>query len=283
MCTSVKKLTPSLSFLEEVRKHLGRMPSINPFDRTLILTGFPNVGKSSFINNITNANVEVQPYPFTTQSIYVGHTDYNYIRWQVLDTPGILDHNLEERNTIEMQAVTALAHLKACVLFFIDISETCGYPLETQISLFNNIRPLFEGKPVILVQTKTDLIKENEVREDVREVLKSLGVPVISMSNITGDGVHNVKKAACDLLLDWRLAQKPETLAKGNKIIKQEEEFLRGVNVAFPKKRDNKERIACIPDSIKNNQKLTLGRPTLKELQEKMGGAGVFNFPIQGF
>jgi GTP1/Obg family GTP-binding protein len=30
----------------------------------------------------------------------------------VIDSPGLLDHNLEERNTIEMQAITALAHLK---------------------------------------------------------------------------------------------------------------------------------------------------------------------------
>jgi hypothetical protein len=41
-----------------------------------------------------------------------GHTDYKYLRWQVIDTPGILDHSLEERNTIEMQSVTALVHLK---------------------------------------------------------------------------------------------------------------------------------------------------------------------------
>ena len=51
------------------------------------------------------------------------------MRFQVIDTPGILDHSLEERNTIEMQAITALAHLKACVLFFFDPSETCGYTI----------------------------------------------------------------------------------------------------------------------------------------------------------
>lgn len=52
----------------------------------------------------------------------------------MVDTPGILDHPLEERNTIEMQAVTALAHLQCCVLYFIDISEQCGYTIKEQVS-----------------------------------------------------------------------------------------------------------------------------------------------------
>jgi len=81
MMTMIKKLKNSLEFLDEVRKHLGRLPSINPFERTLLVTGFPNVGKSSFVNQVTNANLDVQPYPFTTQSVFVGHTDYNYVRW----------------------------------------------------------------------------------------------------------------------------------------------------------------------------------------------------------
>ena len=56
----------------------------------------------------------MQPYAFTTKSLFVGHMDYRYLRWQVIDTPGILDRPLEERNTIEMQVdpLPGLLHVK---------------------------------------------------------------------------------------------------------------------------------------------------------------------------
>jgi nucleolar GTP-binding protein len=95
MCTILKKLKASFGYLEEVRKHIARLPALDPTMRTLLLTGFPNVGKSSFMNKVTRADVEVQPYAFTTKSLYVGHMDYRYLRWQVVDTPGILDRPLE--------------------------------------------------------------------------------------------------------------------------------------------------------------------------------------------
>ena len=95
MCTMIRKIGSSLSYLEEVRKHLGRLPSINPYEKTLMLTGYPNVGKSSFINSVSKANVEVEPYPFTTKALYVGHSEYQTTRFQVIDSPGVLDHQLE--------------------------------------------------------------------------------------------------------------------------------------------------------------------------------------------
>jgi len=38
---------------------MARLPTIDPFTRTLLIAGAPNVGKSSFTNNITSANLEV--------------------------------------------------------------------------------------------------------------------------------------------------------------------------------------------------------------------------------
>ena len=129
----MKRQKDSLSYLEQVRQHLSRLPSIDPNTRTLIICGYPNVGKSSFMNKLTRADVDVQPYAFTTKSLFVGHLDYQYLRWQVIDTPGVLDHPLEQRNTIEMQSITALAHLRACILYFMDLSEQCGYSVADQV------------------------------------------------------------------------------------------------------------------------------------------------------
>lgn len=166
MATIIKRQAQSLQYLEQVRQHLSRLPSIDPNTRTLLVCGYPNVGKSSFLNKITRADVEVQPYAFTTKSLYVGHTDYKYLRWQVVDTPGILDHSLEDRNTIEMQAITALAHLRAAILYVMDISETCGYTLEEQLNLFNNIKVLFTNKPLLIVLNKIDIKRLDELPED---------------------------------------------------------------------------------------------------------------------
>merc|ERR1719326_1305175 len=214
MCTAVKKMQASLTYLDEVRQHLARLPSISPATRTLILTGYPNVGKSSFMNIVSNANVDVQPYAFTTKSLFVGHMDYEFVRWQVIDTPGILDHPLEERNTIEMTAITALAHIPCAVLYFVDVSEMCGYNLSQQVALFHQIKPLFKDKPLLVLLNKTDLKTVDELTADEMALLNTmkeeadLNVEFFPVSNVTKSGIDEARTKACELLLKKRVDAK---------------------------------------------------------------------------
>uniref|UniRef100_A0A914XAA0 Nucleolar GTP-binding protein 1 n=1 Tax=Plectus sambesii TaxID=2011161 RepID=A0A914XAA0_9BILA len=244
MVKLIKRQKSSFDYLEQVRQHLSRLPSIDPNTRTLILCGFPNVGKSSLINKLTRADVEVQPYAFTTKSLYVGHLDYKYLRWQVIDTPGILDHALEERNTIEMQAVTALAHLRAAVLFVMDVSEQCNHSLEEQIALFESIRPLFANKPVLIGLNKIDILRRADLAPSKRALIDKFeeeGVHIMEMSTITQEGVMEFRNEACDRLL----AQRVETKLQSKKA----DNVLNRVYVATPKPRDDKVRSAYIPEA----------------------------------
>ncbi|XP_022225472.1 nucleolar GTP-binding protein 1 [Drosophila obscura] len=272
MATILKRQASNLQYLEQVRQHLSRMPTIDPYSRTIIICGFPNVGKSSFINKITRADVEVQPYAFTTKSLYVGHTDYKYLRWQVIDTPGILDHPLEERNVIEMQAITALAHLRACVLYFMDISEQCGHSLEEQVALFESIKPLFTNKPLILAINKVDILMPEDLPKERQEIITKLqedkNVPVILMSTVQETGVMEVKTEACERLLSYRVDQKMRT--------KKVDNILNRLHVAMPAPRDEKVRAPCIPDQAlarleKNAEKAERKRKLEKEIEEEMG------------
>lgn len=57
MCTLMKKQSASLAYLEQVRQHLARLPSIDPNERTLLITGFPNVGKVNREQDITKTKI----------------------------------------------------------------------------------------------------------------------------------------------------------------------------------------------------------------------------------
>lgn len=268
MTSVIKQQAPSLAYLEQVRQHLGRLPSIDPVAKSLILAGFPNVGKSSLMNVITNANVDVQPYAFTTKSLFVGHTDYNYTQWQVLDTPGILDHALEERNVIEMQSITALAHLPCCVLYLMDVSGQCGYTIQQQASLFKSMRPLFTGKPVVLVLNKVDVMPVSALEEAdkaIVEELKQMSTMCCECSCYKPELYGELKTKACDLL---------------NKEMKQEklsgrrgELLLNKLSVIMPKKRDDIARPAVAAPAVKQMEteeiepELTTCQKELQRLQ----------------
>ncbi len=151
----------NLEVLREARTQLIRLPSVNPDLFTVVLAGFPNVGKTSVLKSLTGSEPEIQPYPFTTQGINLGYFEYHHFKIQVVDTPGLLDRPFSERNWIEKQAISALTHLADVIVYIFDASETCGYSVTDQKNLLKDLNHIFDI-PFIVVNNKCDVCESDD-------------------------------------------------------------------------------------------------------------------------
>ena len=173
----VHRADDALRYLNDVRNVLRKLPVISTDEFTIVVAGYPNVGKSSFIRLVSSAEPEIASYPFTTKGVIVGHRNAERRkRILFIDTPGLLDRTEEERNAIEKQALNALVYVADLVLFVIDASEHCGYSVEAQEKLREEISGIVTV-PMLTVVNKAD-IKKTEDR--------------FNMSTVTGEGVEAV-------------------------------------------------------------------------------------------
>jgi nucleolar GTP-binding protein len=158
----VKQIDGELKILIEAQKIMKDFPDIQDIP-TVVIAGYPNVGKSSLLRCLSAAKPKVAQYPFTTKEIHVGHMEkkkkYITTRFQIIDTPGLLDRPLAERNAIEQQAIAALTHLADIIVYMLDVSETCGYSLKDQRHLLAQMKKMFKDSSVIVVENKADMKK----------------------------------------------------------------------------------------------------------------------------
>jgi nucleolar GTP-binding protein len=188
----MRSIEKDLLFLNEARNLLRHIPMVDASLPTILIAGYPNVGKSSFIVRVTGARPEIASYPFTTRGIFVGHFLRGEQRYQVVDTPGLLDRPMQDRNEIERQTVAALSHLPGVVLYIVDPSEHCGYPLASQISLAGDLKEWI-NLPMLIVANKADIMGEQKELEGSRDFS-------LLMSTETGLGVDVVLEALVGLL-----------------------------------------------------------------------------------
>jgi nucleolar GTP-binding protein len=164
----INKQNGTLEYLTEAVKKLQTVPDLNLTLPCVVCAGAPNVGKSSITAKISSFEPEISEYPFTTKGILIGNykDEANFVFFQVVDTPGILDRPMEDRNSIEQQAILALNLIASLVLFVIDPTLTSGYTIDHQIRLYQEIKEKFADPKNItmkIIINKIDMATEEEI------------------------------------------------------------------------------------------------------------------------
>jgi nucleolar GTP-binding protein len=151
----VRRHQQQLALLDEARRTIRDYPTVKTSMPTVVITGFPNVGKTTLLSRLTSASPEIREYPFTTKGLNVGYARVGRHKVQLLDTPGTLNRP-DKMNDIERQAHIATRVLADCVIYVFDLTEP--YPLEEQRRLFSRAKGY--GKPMIVYASKTDLVDD---------------------------------------------------------------------------------------------------------------------------
>lgn len=185
----LRQIKNKFVIVDESRRVMKTWPDIKLEIRTIAISGYPNVGKSSILKALTGTHPEIKAYAFTTKSLNVGYMEVEPRTYQIIDTPGAFDRDLSKMNNVEKQAWTVLQHLAEKIVYVFDPSESCGYEVEKQIQLFKKIEKQF-GKPIIVVCNKMDLESSNAKKIKNAEETFTL----IEVSVPRNQGIEELKK-----------------------------------------------------------------------------------------
>ena len=187
MSSIIEQIGDNILWLGEARNILRKLPSIDASEPCIVVAGAPNVGKSALITILSSGEPEVAAYPFTTKRLHVGHFEHRRRKYQMVDTPGLLDRPMAERNQIEMQAIAALENVGDVILFLIDLSEGSGMSQEKQLHLMNEVKELLAERPMIVAYSKSDLLEEDDLE-------------YMRISSQSGEGIDELRSQLVEII-----------------------------------------------------------------------------------
>jgi hypothetical protein len=169
-------------------------------DGTVVLIGFPSVGKSTLLNAITNANSPIGSYAFTTLTVIPGILNYKFAKIQILDVPGVV-HGAAA-GTGRGKEVLAVIRNADLILFLIDVLHPGQYQTLLKEVYDANVRINQEPPDVKIIKTMRGGINigttvkltkiDRRTIEDILKEFKIVNANVTIRSDIEADQLIDV-------------------------------------------------------------------------------------------
>ncbi len=174
------------------------------------LIGFPNVGKSTLLSRVTNADPKIANYHFTTLNPNLGVVDLNGKDGFVMaDIPGLIEGasegiGLGHEFLRHIERTRVLVHV-------VDVASTEGRdPLEdiqainAELEAYN---PDIAKRPQVIAANKIDCFygdEKEQVLQSLREALEPKGIEVFPISAVSGDGLKELLYHVNDMLKEYK-------------------------------------------------------------------------------
>lgn len=169
------------------------------------LVGFPNVGKSTLLSRVTNAQPKIANYHFTTLQPNLGVVDMEDGNGFVIaDIPGLIE-GASEGVGLGHQFLRHIERTKV-MIHIVDAAGTEGRDPIADIKAINKeleaYNPELLKKPQVIAANKMDAVygDENEIIQKLRDEFESEGIKVFPISAVSGKGLRELLFEVRDLL-----------------------------------------------------------------------------------
>jgi ribosome-interacting GTPase 1 len=205
----LRRRISKLKSASQAKKATSKRDSVFRIDKEgagqVVLVGLPNVGKSTLVAALTNANPEVADFPHSTWKPTPGMMPVADIQIQLIDTPPL------SRNYVEPELVDLIRRADL-ILLVVDVNTDPMQHLEDTLTLLleNRIAPRrsdgHEAEqqgltfiPFLIVANKCDNANADEHFEIFRELIEN-DWPLLAVSAITGRNLEVLKETVFDRL-----------------------------------------------------------------------------------
>ena len=160
------------------------------------LVGFPNVGKSTLLSRVTNAQPKIANYHFTTLSPNLGVVDLDDDGFVIADIP-VLIEVASEGVVLGLDFLRHIERTKV-IIHMVDAASVEGrdpiadiHAINKELNAYN---PEIAARPQVIAANKIDAIwdKENDPVEKIRKEFEPEGIKVFPISAVTGQGLKEL-------------------------------------------------------------------------------------------